>query len=379
VDRGRGWPSGCPVTLYQDHADESDHVKALILAGGAGTRLRPITHTNAKQLVPVANRAVLDYGLEAMADAGITDVGIIVGHTHAEIRAHVGDGSAFGIHPTFIHQPEPLGLAHAVLTAEDFLGDDDFVMYLGDNLVAGGVTEFVRQFETNRPTAQILLAHVPNPEAFGVAELDGSGAVRRLVEKPPEPTSDLALVGVYLFSSRVLDAARAITPSGRGELEITDAIQWLIDEGHRVDCQVITGWWKDTGKLEDLLEANRIVLDTAERRIDGSVDDASVVQGKVIVEPGAKIVDSTVRGPTVIGSGAVVEHSYVGPYTAIGDGCRITRSEVEHSIVLSDSTVTDVRRIEGSLIGRASEVVYQEARPRAYRLMVGDHSRVGLV
>ncbi|QBI20306.1 glucose-1-phosphate thymidylyltransferase [Egibacter rhizosphaerae] len=353
-------------------------MKALILAGGAGTRLRPITHTSAKQLVPVANKPVLDYGLEAMAAAGITEVGIIVGATRAEIEAHVGDGSAWGLDVTFVHQPEPLGLAHAVLTAEDFLGEDDFVMYLGDNLLAGGIGEFVAGFERARPTAQILLAQVPNPQEFGVAALDDAGRVTRLVEKPADPPSDLALVGVYLFTSRIFEAAKSIAPSGRGELEITDALQWLIDAGEPVDSHVVSGWWKDTGKLDDLLEANRIVLDATERRVDGSVDDASLAQGKVVLEAGAQLVNSTVRGPTVIGAGARIVDSYVGPYSAIDAGCVVTRSEVEHAIILADSTVTDVQRLEDSLIGRESTVAYQPTRPRAYRLMIGDHSSVGL-
>ena len=353
-------------------------MRALILAGGAGTRLRPITHTSAKQLVPVANQPVLDYGLEAMVEAGITDVGIIVGPTRAEIEAHVGDGSHWGLDVTFIHQPDPLGLAHAVLTAADYLGDDDFVMYLGDNLIAGGITQFVSQFETERPTAQILLAKVPDPHRFGVAELDASGHVQRLVEKPPQPRSDLALVGVYLFTSRILDAARAIEPSARGELEITDAIQWLIDAGEPVRSRVVDGWWKDTGKLEDLLEANRIVLDATDRRVDGEVDEASLVQGKVVLEDGAKVVRSTIRGPAVIGTGTIVADSFVGPYTAISDNCVVTDCEIEHSIVLSDSTIEDVTRLVDSLIGKESHVGRETQRPRAYRLMVGDHSQVGL-
>ena len=354
-------------------------MKALILAGGAGTRLRPITYTNAKQLVPVANKPVLDYGLEAMRDAGITDVGIVVGPTHAEIEDHVGDGSRWGLRVAFVHQPDPLGLAHAVLCAEDFLAGDDFVMYLGDNLLAGGIQGFVKHFQQQRPTAQILLAHVSNPQEFGVAALDAAGRVVALEEKPAEPPSDLALVGVYLFTSAILDAAKAIRPSARGELEITDAIQQLIDAGARVESQVVSGWWKDTGKLEDLLEANRIVLDTIERRVEGDLDTESLAQGKVVIESGAELVRSVVRGPAVIAAGARIIDSYVGPYSAVDAGCEVRASEIEHAILLADTVVTDVRRIEDSLIGRGSTVVYQEQRPRAYRLMVGDHSHVGLV
>jgi len=356
-------------------------VKALVLSGGAGTRLRPITHTSAKQLVPVGNKPILEFGLEAIRDAGITDVGIIVGETHEEIRAHVGDGSRFGVRATFVHQPQPLGLAHAVLTAADagFLSEaDDFVMYLGDNLIAGGISEFVDQFRATGPSAQILLAKVRDPERFGVAELDASGHVTRLVEKPSEPTSDLALVGVYLFGGRILTACRSIAPSARGELEITDAIQWLIDADDRVSSLVIDGWWKDTGKLYDLLEANRIVLDTLEARVSGTVDAASEVQGRVVIEEGAELVNSFVRGPAIIGKGTRLVNTFVGPYTAIYHSCVVSDSEIEHSIVLEQTRIADIRRIEDSLIGKQVEVGISEGKPRAYRLMLGDHSRVGL-
>ncbi|MDP8970859.1 MAG: glucose-1-phosphate thymidylyltransferase [Actinomycetota bacterium] len=354
-------------------------MKALVLSGGAGTRLRPITHTSAKQLVPVGNKPILEFGLEAIRDAGITDVGIIVGDTREEIRAHVGDGSRFGIGVTYIHQAAPLGLAHAVLTAADYLGDDDFVMYLGDNLVAGGIADFVHQFQSKQPSAQILLARVRDPERFGVAELDAEGSVTRLVEKPERPSSDLALVGVYLFSARILDAARAIKPSDRGELEITDAIQWLIDGGDKVHSQVITGWWKDTGKLYDLLEANRIVLDGYDPRIDGTLDAASEVQGRVVVEEGAQLINSFVRGPAIIGRNTRVVNTFIGPYTAIYHSCLVEDSEIEHSIVLEQTTIRDLRRLEDSLIGKQVQVGRSDRKPRAYRLVLGDHSRVGLV
>ncbi|MDQ3973560.1 MAG: glucose-1-phosphate thymidylyltransferase, partial [Actinomycetota bacterium] len=338
-----------------------------------------ITHTSAKQLVPVGNKPILEFGLEALRDAGVRDVAIIVGDTREEIRAHVGDGARFDVAVTYVHQVAPLGLAHAVLTAADYLGDDDFVMYLGDNLVAGGITDFVREFETRGPSAQILLARVRDPERFGVAELDTDGSVRKLVEKPPQPTSDLALVGVYLFSSRILEAARAIKPSARGELEITDAIQWLIDEGDKVHSQVISGWWKDTGKLYDLLEANRIVLDGYEPRIDGTLDAASEVQGRVVVERGAQLVNSFVRGPAIIGRNTRIVNTFIGPYTSIYHSCVVEDSEIEHSIVLEQTTIRDLRRLEDSLIGKQVEVGRSDRKPRAYRLMLGDHSRVGLV
>jgi glucose-1-phosphate thymidylyltransferase len=354
-------------------------MKALVLSGGAGTRLRPITHTSAKQLVPVANKPVLEFGLESIRDAGVTEVGIIVGETHEEIRAHVGDGSQFGIRVTYVHQPDPLGLAHAVLTAEEFLGDDDFVMYLGDNLIAGGITEFVQQFEGRRPAAQILLARVRDPERFGVAELDDSGHVVKLVEKPTQPKTDLALVGVYLFSNRILEACHAIEPSARGELEITDAIQWLIDKGHPVHSTVIDGWWKDTGKLHDMLEANRIVLDTLEPRVDGTLDADSEVQGRVVIEEGAELVNSFVRGPAIIGKGTRLVNTFVGPYTSIYHSCTIEDSEIEHSIVLEESIIRHIRRMEDSLIGKQVEVGRSDLKPQAYRLMLGDHSKVGLI
>ncbi|MPZ73413.1 MAG: glucose-1-phosphate thymidylyltransferase [Nitriliruptorales bacterium] len=353
-------------------------MKALILSGGAGTRLRPITHTSAKQLVPVGNRPILEFGLEAISEAGISDVGIIVGETHEEIRAHVGDGSQFGTTVTYIRQSEPLGLAHAVLTAADYLGDDDFVMYLGDNLITGGITEFVEHFRQERCAARILLARVRSPERFGVAELDDSGRVSRLIEKPKEPVSDLALVGVYLFTNRILDAARAIEPSDRGELEITDAIQWLIDAGDEVRSQIVTGWWKDTGRLNDLLEANRIVLDALEPRISGTLDENSEVQGRVVVEEGAALVNSHVRGPAIIGRDTRLVNTFVGPYTSVYHSCNVSDTEIEHSIILEESTIRDISRIEDSLIGKQVVVQRNSRKPRAYRLMLGDHSKIGL-
>jgi glucose-1-phosphate thymidylyltransferase len=353
-------------------------MKALVLAGGTGTRLRPITYTSAKQLVPVANKPILFYGLEQIRDAGVTDVGIIVGTTAEEIRAAVGDGSALGIEVTYIEQPEPLGLAHAVLTAEEFLGDDDFVMFLGDNLVEGGIRGLVEDFRRDGPEAQLLLKSVPDPQRFGVAELDDAGGVRRLVEKPAEPASDLALVGVYLFTSAILDAARRIEPSARGELEITDAIQRLVDDGRDVRASIVSGWWLDTGKKDELLDANRIVLGGLQRRIDGDVDEASEVVGEVVVEPGAVVRRSTVRGPVVIGAGTVVEDSYIGPFTSIAANCTLTAVEIEFSVVLERCRITDIRRIEGSLLGREVVIGRAAGKPVAYRFMLGDHSEVGI-
>ena len=353
-------------------------MKGLVLAGGAGTRLRPITHTSAKQLVPIGNRPVLDFGLESISEAGITQTGIIVGETHREIRAHVGDGSRYGLEITYIHQPEPLGLAHAVLVACDFIGDDDFVMYLGDNLLTNGITDVVNRFRPGEAAAQVMLAKVSNPEQFGVAVLDEAGRVARLVEKPADPPSDLALVGVYLFSSRIVDAARAIRPAARGELEITDAVQWLIDNGDRVDAHIVsTGWWKDTGKLEDLLDANRIVLDALVPRNDGTLRDSST-QGRVVIDHDVELIDSFVRGPAIIGRGTRLTRTFIGPYTSIAPDCEIVDSAIEHSVVLDHSTIRGVERLEDSLIGKRAMIGRSDRRPRAHRLMVGDHSQVVL-
>ena len=373
-------------------------MKALVLAGGRGTRLRPITHTRAKQLVPVANKPVLFYGLEAIAAAGIREVGIIVSdpremlqpdhrtgelvtvlvNSQAEIRAAVGDGSALGLKVTYIEQEAPLGLAHAVKIAEDFMAGDSFVMYLGDNLIKDGVTPFVREFEAEKPDAQILLAQVARPWEFGVAELDGEHVVR-LEEKPKQPKSDLALVGVYLFTASIFDAVRAIKPSARGELEITDAIQHLISTRKKVRSHIIRGWWKDTGRVEDLLEANRIVLADLVTRIEGTIDAGTVVEGPVHVGAGTVIERSHLRGPLVIGANARIADSYVGPFSAIADGVTLSRAEVEHSIVLDRSEIRSIpRRIESSLIGRDVVVTATDVRPSAHRLMLGDSSRVEL-
>ena len=373
-------------------------MKALVLAGGRGTRLRPITHTRAKQLVPVANKPVLYYGLEAIAAAGIRDVGIIVSdprellqpdhrtgelvttlvNSQAEIRAAVGDGAAFGLRVTYIEQEAPLGLAHAVKISEGFMGGDSFVMYLGDNLIKDGIVPFVREFEKEKPEAQILLAKVARPWEFGVAELNGERVVR-LEEKPKQPRSDLALVGVYLFTKSIFDAVRAIQPSARGELEITDAIQHLITSGRNVRSHVIHGWWKDTGRVEDLLEANRIVLADLVPRIEGTVDSASLIEGSVQIGPGTRVERSRLRGPLVIGPDVTIEDSYIGPFSAIAEGVRIVRSEVEHSIVLERSVIEDVpTRIDSSLIGKDVVVTCSPDRPRAHHIMVGDSSRVEL-
>jgi glucose-1-phosphate thymidylyltransferase len=359
-------------------------VKALVLCGGAGSRLRPLTHTSAKQLVPVANKPILFYGLEAIAEAGIRDVGMIVGDTRHEVMAAVGDGSRWGLRVTYLRQDEPLGLAHCVLIAREFLGDDEFLMYLGDNLLEARLTDFVQAFQAERsrlagaPAALLLLHEVDDPRQFGVAEVDGQGRVLRLVEKPANPPSDLALVGIYLFDARVHEAVAAIEPSGRGELEITDAIQWLIDRGTPVVARELGGWWIDTGKKDPLLEANRLLLERVEARLDGTVDAESSVEGRVVIEAGARVVRSTVRGPAVIGAGARITDAFVGPFSAIGPGCEVTSSEVDHSVLLEGSRLVDAGRIVDSLLGREVLVCRSRTRPGATSLTLGDHSTVEL-
>jgi len=354
-------------------------VKGLVLSGGAGTRLRPITHTSAKQLVPVANKPVLFYGLEAMRAAGIEDVGIVVGETRAEIEAAVGDGSRFGLRVTYLPQEAPLGLAHAVLISEAYLGDSPFVMYLGDNLLKEGVAPFVAAFEASRPDALILLQKVAEPSAYGIAELGADGAVTRLVEKPAEPRSDLALVGVYLFMPAIFDSVKTIAPSARGELEITDAIQDMIDRGLRVESHTVSGWWKDTGKLEDILEANRLILSTVERDVRGELIDTSL-DGAVRIGEGSRLERCTVRGPAVIGARCRLLDTYIGPYTSISDDVTVEHAELEHSIVLERSTICRLgARMTDSLVGRDCVIDRGDSLPVAYRFMVGDSSRIGVV
>ena len=358
-------------------------MKAIVLSGGRGTRLRPITHTSAKQLVPVANKPILFYAIESIVAAGIDEIGIIVGDTAAEIQAACGDGSQWGCSLTYIPQHAPLGLAHAVKIAQPFLGDSPFVMYLGDNVIMNGISPLVADFRSGHYNVQILLAHVRDPRDFGVAELDpDSGRVIGLEEKPSRPKSDFALVGVYMFDSNVFTAVDALKPSARGELEITEAIQYLIDHNYSVHSHVVDGYWKDTGKLEDLLEANRIVLDgnSVQRLIEGSVDATSEIVGKVHVQRGAQIINSVVRGPAIIGEGTLLKDAYIGPFTAVYYGCKIESSEVEHSIVLENSDIIDVgTRIEDSLIGKNVRVTRSKRKPAALRLVLGDNSEVSLL
>jgi glucose-1-phosphate thymidylyltransferase len=355
-------------------------MKGLILSGGKGTRLRPLTYTGAKQLVPVANKPVLFYAIEHLVQAGITDLGIVVGDTGDQIREAVGDGSPFGARVQYIEQEAPLGIAHGIKIARDFLGDDRFVLFLGDNFIRDGIVPFVKSFQDDSVHSQILLYKVPNPEALGVAVLDGSGRLVRLAEKPKEFVSDLAVIGIYMFDHHVWEAVGAIKPSKRGELEITDTIQYLVDHGLNVKATQLTSVWIDTGKMSDILEANRLVLDTFETRIEGHVDAQSEVYNKVVIQKGAEVTNSIIRGPAIIGEETEVINSYIGPFTSVYHHCLIEGAEIEHSVVLENCHIVDVdQRIEDSLIGRNVEITRSPLKPRAYKLMLGDHSRVGLI
>lgn len=354
-------------------------LRGLILSGGHGTRLRPLTYTSAKQLIPIANKPVLFYGIEAMKRAGIEDISIVVGHTKDEIKAAVGDGSRFGVRVAYVEQDAPRGLAHAVQIAEGSIGDRSFMMYLGDNFLLDGVNRVVEAFDEERHDARILLARVKHPEHFGVAVVDGE-RVTRLVEKPKhDPPSNLGIIGVYVFSPSIFQACRSIRPSARGELEITDAIQWLVDRGRNVTAEVVDGYWKDTGKPEDLLDANRMVLDRLDSQIHGELDAESRVEFRVVVGKGTKIRRSVIRGPVLIGENALIEDAYIGPFTSIGNGCSVRSSEIEHSILLEGSEVAGVSgRMVDSLLGRGASVIHANDRPKAYRFVVGDHSAVGI-
>ena len=353
-------------------------MKGLILSGGKGTRLRPLTYTQAKQLVPVANKPVLFYGIEALMEAGISEIGIIVGDTKEEIKRATGDGSRWGLNVTYIEQAAPLGLAHAVKISEEFLAGDPFVMYLGDNILKSGIRSLVDEFQKKKPNSLILLTEVPHPQMFGVAELEG-GRVVRLVEKPKEPASNLALVGVYMFDSHIFEAVRAIQPSWRNELEITDAIQYLIEHGYEVQPHQVTGWWKDTGKIEDILEANRLILETVPGRNQGKVDATSKINGQVVLEQGVVVKNSIIRGPAIIGKNSEISDSYIGPFTSIQNNCRIIHTEIENSIVLEKSEIVEVgSRIDESLIGREVKIFKCLPKPSVYRFMVGDKSEIGI-
>jgi glucose-1-phosphate thymidylyltransferase len=356
-------------------------MKGLILSGGKGTRLYPITYTSAKQLVPVANKPVLVRVIEAIRDAGIDDIGIVVGDTAAEIKEEIGAGKRWGVRITYIQQDQPLGLAHAVKVSKQFLGNDKFVMFLGDNVIEGGISGLISQFEASGYNCQIVLTAVENPSQYGVADLDReTGRINQLVEKPRNPPSNLALVGIYMFDEHIWEAVDAIKPSWRGELEITDAIQFLVDQGYNVHAYVHEGWWIDTGAPGDMIEANDKVLDEIEHRIEGYIDRDSQVNGKVTVEKGAEIINSRIRGPAIVGEDARIVNSYVGPFTSIYHHVLIENSEIEHSIVLEHSRILDIPyRIEDSLIGRNSEITRSPIKPRALKMTLGDHSQVGIL
>ncbi|MCA9895296.1 MAG: glucose-1-phosphate thymidylyltransferase [Anaerolineae bacterium] len=354
-------------------------MKGLILSGGKGTRLYPLTYTRAKQLIPVANKPVLVRVIEAIHEADVDEIGIVVGHTEPEIREALGDGSKWGVKLTYIRQDSPDGLAHAVRISEDFLQGSPFVMFLGDNVIQGGISSLIKDFATNEWNSQIVLKQVDNPSAYGVAKLRGDGSIEYLVEKPANPPSDLALVGIYMFDENIFEAVNTIRPSARGEYEITDAIQWLIDNGYSVFPHVHQGWWIDTGKPTDMLEANSLVLEELVPSVaeTAEVDEHSMVDSRVTVQAGAKIINSIVRGPTIIGENTVIENSFIGPFTSIYHDVQVTNCEVEHSIILENSRVIDIdQRLRDSLIGRHATVRQADKKPSGIKMTLGDHSRL---
>ncbi len=353
-------------------------MKALILAGGKGTRLRPLTYTAAKQLIPIANKPTIEYGIESIVEAGITDIGIIVGDTAAEIKSALGDGSRFGARFTYIQQEAPLGLAHAVLIAEEFMAGESFLMYLGDNLIQNGVQTFVEDFERSKPNSMVLLNPVSNPSAFGVVVLE-DGRIKRLIEKPKDPPSDLVLVGVYFFDHNIFTAVKEIEPSQRNELEITDAIQWLVDHGHVVAPHIIHKWWKDTGKPEDMLEANRMILssDVQQSRCHGDVDELSALSNMVQIDEGARVENSIIRGPATIGPNAVIRNAYIGPFTSIGAGATISNSQIENSIVCDDALIQNVDgRLDSCLLGKGVRIESVSRKPTSTSFVLGDNSSI---
>ena len=355
-------------------------MKGLILSGGKGSRLYPLTYTNAKQLIPVANKPVLFRVIESIRDAGITEIGIVIGDTAPKIKEAVGRGGKWGVNITYIHQDQPLGLAHAVKVSSDFLGDDRFVMFLGDNVIQGGISPLIAQFAESKWNSQIVLTRIEHPEQYGVAELNSDGSIKRLIEKPKNPPSDLALVGIYMFDHNVMTAVNAITPSWRGELEITDAIQWLVDNGHAVHPYVHRGWWIDTGQPGDMLEANDLVLEELDYQVEGYVDRDSQIGRRVTVEKGAEIINSVVRGPSIIGENTRIVNSYIGPFTSIDRNVVVENSEIEHSMILENSRISDIEaRIQDSLIGRNATITKSPYKPKALKFTLGDNSNIGIL
>ncbi len=355
-------------------------MKGLILSGGTGSRLYPLTYTNAKQLIPVANKPILFRVIESIRDAGIDDIGIVVGNTAEQIKEAVGRGGRWGVKITYIPQDKPLGLAHAVKVAQPFLGSERFVMFLGDNVIQGGISRLIGEFSTSGWNSQIVLTRIEHPEQYGVAELNEEGRIVHLVEKPKIPPSDLALVGIYMFDHHVFEAVNAIQPSWRGELEITDAIQWLVDNNYTVHPYVHQGWWIDTGAPGDMLSANDLVLEEIGHSIEGYVDRDSKVDHRVTVQRGAEVINSTVRGPAIIGEYARIVNSYIGPFTSIDHHVTVENSEIEHSVVLENSRICDIEsRIQDSLIGRDVVVSRSPIKPKSLKLTVGDHSKIGIL
>lgn len=355
-------------------------MKGLILSGGKGTRLYPLTYTSAKQLIPVANKPVLFRVIESIRDAGISDIGIVVGDTADEVREAVGRGGRWDVNISYIQQDVPLGLAHAVKISSDFLGDDRFVMFLGDNVIEGGISKLIAEFAHSEWNSQIVLTRVDYPERYGVAELSDDGRILRLDEKPKNPVSDLALVGIYMFDASVMEAVNAIMPSWRGELEITDAIQWLIDQGKAVHPYVHRGWWIDTGEPGQMLEANDLVLEELNYKIEGYVDRDSQVGRRVTIEKGAEIINSVIRGPAIIGQESRIVNSYIGPFTSIYHHVHVEDSEIEHSVILEHSQIRGIgSRIQDSLIGRYVTIERSPIKPKSHKMTIGDHSQVGIL
>lgn len=354
-------------------------MKALIASGGRGTRLRPLTHTQNKHLIPIANKPILHYAIEAAVDAGIKQIGIVCNADSNEVQEAIGNGKKWGVKITYIPQKAPLGLAHVVKIAQKFIGKDKFIFYLGDNMVVGGVKRFIDEFEKSDCNCFLTLSKVKDPERFGVPVIK-NGKIIRVEEKPKKPKSHFAVAGIYIYDHHIFEAVKNIKPSERGELEISDAHTYLIEKGYNVGYGEITGWWKDTGKPTDLLEANRLILDNIEPRVEGKADAASTIAGKVVLEEGSKIINSVVRGPVIIGKNCIIENSYIGPFTSIGNDTHIRNAEVEYSIVLRNCKITDVKiRIEGSILGNDVEIVEAIGKPLVHRFMIGDQSRVEVV